>query len=110
MRWAFSKTFGRQVVNEVSKRFNIKGVLQMGDGSSCGIVSDNAPALIKYAGVTFLCLSLRLATNCITCTKCNIYCCSLHSNHPITAHYITGVVNIVKYIKYMKLVIGVIEV
>ena len=34
------------MVNEVSKRFNIKGVVQMGDGSSPGIVSDNAQALV----------------------------------------------------------------
>jgi hypothetical protein len=46
MKWAFSKKFGRQMVNEVSKRFNIKGVVQMGEGSSPGIVSDNAQALV----------------------------------------------------------------
>jgi hypothetical protein len=28
MKWAFSKKFGRQMVNEVSKRFNIKGVTE----------------------------------------------------------------------------------
>ena len=27
-----SKKFGRQMVNEILKRFNIKGVVQMGDG------------------------------------------------------------------------------
>jgi hypothetical protein len=41
MRWACSKKFGRQVVNEVSKSFNMKGVVQVGDGSSRGIVLDN---------------------------------------------------------------------
>jgi hypothetical protein len=46
MRWAFSKKFGHQVVNEVSKRFNIKGVVQMGDGSSPGIISDDAQAVV----------------------------------------------------------------
>jgi hypothetical protein len=46
MRWAFCTTFGCQIVNEVSKRFNIKGVVQMGDGSSCGIVCGNAQALV----------------------------------------------------------------
>jgi hypothetical protein len=51
MRWAFSKQFVRQMVNEVSKRFNIKGVVQLGDGSSPGIVSDNAQALFLDDGV-----------------------------------------------------------
>jgi hypothetical protein len=46
MKWTFSQKFGRHVVNEVSKRFNIMGVVQMGDGSSPGIVSDNAQALV----------------------------------------------------------------
>ena len=46
MKWAFSKKFDRQLVNEVSKRLNIKGVVQMGDGSSPGIISDNAQALV----------------------------------------------------------------
>jgi hypothetical protein len=46
MKWAFSKEFGRQMVNEVSKRFNIKGVVQMEDGSPSGISSDNAQALV----------------------------------------------------------------
>jgi hypothetical protein len=36
------------MVNEISKRFKIKGVVQMGDGSSPGIVSDNAQALVLY--------------------------------------------------------------
>jgi hypothetical protein len=34
------------MVNEVSKRFNIKGVVQMEDGSSSGIVCGNAQALV----------------------------------------------------------------
>jgi hypothetical protein len=38
--------FGRQMVNEVSKRFNIKGVVQIEDGSSSGIVSDNAQTVV----------------------------------------------------------------
>jgi hypothetical protein len=46
MKWAFIKKFGRQMVNEVSKRLNIKGVMQMGDGSSPGIVSVNAQAFV----------------------------------------------------------------
>jgi hypothetical protein len=46
MRWAFSKQSDRQMVNEVSKRFDIKVVVQMGDGSSPGIVSDNTQALV----------------------------------------------------------------
>jgi hypothetical protein len=46
MKWAFSKKFGRQMVSEVSKRFNIKGVVQMGDWSSPGIVCGNAQALV----------------------------------------------------------------
>jgi hypothetical protein len=46
MKWAFSIKFGRQKVNEVSKRFNIKGVVQMEDGSSSGIVSDNAQTVV----------------------------------------------------------------
>jgi hypothetical protein len=46
MRWAFSKKFDPQMVNEVSKRFNIKGLVQMGDGSSCGIVCGNAQAVV----------------------------------------------------------------
>ena len=45
MRRAFSKKFDRQMVTEVSKRFNIKGVVQMGDGSSCGIVCGNVRAV-----------------------------------------------------------------
>jgi hypothetical protein len=46
MKWAFSKKFGRQMVNEVSKRFNIKGVVQMEEGCSCGIVCGNAQAVV----------------------------------------------------------------
>jgi hypothetical protein len=46
MRWAFSIKFDRQMVNEVSKRFNIKEVLQMGNGSSPGIVSDDVQGLV----------------------------------------------------------------
>jgi hypothetical protein len=46
MKSAFSKKFGRQMVNEVSKRFNIKGVVKMGAESFPGIVSDNAQALV----------------------------------------------------------------
>jgi hypothetical protein len=34
------------MVNEVSKRFNIKGVVQMRDGSSPGIGSDDAQSLV----------------------------------------------------------------
>ena len=34
------------MVSEVSKSFNIKGVVQVGDGSSSGIVSGNAHALV----------------------------------------------------------------
>jgi hypothetical protein len=46
MTHAFSKKLGRQVVNAVSKRFNIKGVVQFGDGSYPGIVSNNAQAIV----------------------------------------------------------------
>jgi hypothetical protein len=31
MGWIFSKTFVRQLVDEISDRFDIKGVLKMGD-------------------------------------------------------------------------------
>jgi hypothetical protein len=34
MGWAVSKTFGRKLMDEVSDGFDIKGVVQMGDGSS----------------------------------------------------------------------------
>jgi hypothetical protein len=34
MKLAFSVKFGRQIVNEVSKRFNIKGVVQMEENDS----------------------------------------------------------------------------
>jgi hypothetical protein len=46
MKWAFSKKFGRQMVNEVFKGLNMKGVVQVGDGSSRGIVSDNTQAVV----------------------------------------------------------------
>jgi hypothetical protein len=46
MKWECSKKFGHQMVNEVSKTFSIKGVMQMEDGSASGIVSDNVQALV----------------------------------------------------------------
>jgi hypothetical protein len=49
MRWAFCIKFGRQVVNEVFKGLNMKGVVQVGDGSSPGIVSDNTQAVVLAA-------------------------------------------------------------
>jgi hypothetical protein len=46
MRWAFGIKFDRQMVNEVSKRFNIKRIVQIGDGSSPGISSDDVRAIL----------------------------------------------------------------
>jgi hypothetical protein len=40
MGWIVSKNFGRKLVDEVSDGFNIKGVVQMGDGSTALIVTD----------------------------------------------------------------------
>jgi hypothetical protein len=34
------------MVNEVFRGFNMNGVVQMGDGSSPGIVSDNTQAVV----------------------------------------------------------------
>jgi hypothetical protein len=41
MGWTFSKQFYRKLVDEISNRFDIKGVVQMEDGSSPGIGTDH---------------------------------------------------------------------
>jgi hypothetical protein len=41
MGWTFSKTFDHKLVDEVSDRFHIKGVLQMGDGGTRGMGTDH---------------------------------------------------------------------
>jgi hypothetical protein len=46
MRWTVSKKFGRKLVDEVSDGFNIKGFMQMGDGSTPEIVTDHLQALV----------------------------------------------------------------
>jgi hypothetical protein len=42
MGWTVSKTFGLKLKDEVSDRFNIKGVVQMGDVSTSAIVTDHS--------------------------------------------------------------------
>jgi hypothetical protein len=42
MGWTVNKTFGLKLVEEVSDGFNIKGVVQMGDGSTPGISTDHS--------------------------------------------------------------------
>jgi hypothetical protein len=42
MEWTGSITFGCKMVDEVSNRFDIKAVVQMGDGSSPGIDTDHS--------------------------------------------------------------------
>jgi hypothetical protein len=46
MGWIFSKTLGRKLVDKVSDGFSIKGVVQMGDGSTPGIVIDHSSTLV----------------------------------------------------------------
>jgi hypothetical protein len=42
MGWTFSKQFGRKLIDEVSDGFNIKGVVQMGVGSTAVIDTDHS--------------------------------------------------------------------
>ena len=42
MGWIVSKTFGRKLVDEVLDGFNIKGVVQIGNGSTPEIVTDHS--------------------------------------------------------------------
>jgi hypothetical protein len=42
MGWTVSKTFGRKFMDEVSDGFDIKDVVQIGDGNSPEIVTDRS--------------------------------------------------------------------
>ena len=42
MGWTVSKQFGRKLVDLVSGGLNIKGVVQMGDGSTAVIGTDHS--------------------------------------------------------------------
>jgi hypothetical protein len=41
MGWTVSKKFGGKLADEISDGSNTKSVVQRGDGSTCGIVTDH---------------------------------------------------------------------
>ena len=51
MGWTVSKNFDRKLVDEVTVRFDIKGAVQMGDGSSPGLDTG-----VQTSGCVDICL------------------------------------------------------